>query len=196
MRIIVLMLTASLVSACGVLPEKAKETPPKVKQPATPQVVDEDKLCWFDETPKTFEHNCDWRFWANVWLTADATPWVKRKQLIATLGSSEADILNKYFLTLPTDTPYQDKLRAQLALDEMSAQFSDNARVLFNTIAIKPNKQQMELESAMSVLSKESARNVQALKALRAELNAQQQKLEELLQIEATLMDKSRSSQQ
>ena len=54
----------------------------------------------------------------------------------------------------------------------------------------------MELESAMSVLSKENAHNALALKALQKELDAQQRKLEELLQIEATLMDKSRSNQQ
>ena len=34
------------------------------------------------------------------------------------------------------------------------------------------------------------------LKSLQKELDAQQRKLEELLQIEATLMDKSRSNQQ
>lgn len=196
MRIIVFVLTASLVSACGMLPEKEVEKPTEIKEATKPKVVEKDKLCWFDEAPQSFEHNCDWHFWSNVWLTADATPWVKRKQLIEALGNTEADKLNKYFLTLPTDTPYQDKLRAQLALDEVSPMFSDSARLLFNTIAVKPNKQQMELESAMSVLSKENARNVQALKALRAELDAQQQKLEELLQIEATLMDKSRSNQQ
>jgi hypothetical protein len=196
MRIIMFVLTASLVSACGMLPEKEVEKPTVVKEPTKPKVVKKDQLCWFDEAPPSFAHNCDLHFWTNVWLTADATPWVKRKQLIEALGNTEADRLNKYFLTLPTDTPYQDKLRAQLALDEVSPMFSDSARLLFNTIAVKPNKQQMELESAMSVLSKENARNVQALEALRAELDAQQQKLEELLQIEATLMDKSRSNQQ
>ena len=196
MRIIVLMLAIALTSACSVLSEsKTAEVTPQETPPTQLQVV-KHNVCWFTHAPEGFPANCDVRFWVNLWLDADSTPWSERKEAIAQLGKTEEDKLRQFFLTLPTDTPYQDKLRAQLALDDITDQFTELSKTLLLTIAVKPNKQQMELESAMSVLSKENAHNALALKSLQKELDAQQRKLEELLQIEATLMDKSRSNQQ
>lgn len=48
----------------------------------------------------------------------------------------------------------------------------------------------------MVVLNKVNAEQNESNEALQDELEAQRKKLEELLEIEATLMDKSRSSQQ
>ena len=54
----------------------------------------------------------------------------------------------------------------------------------------------MQLESAMVVLEQENTSRGEKLKMLEKEVDNLRKKLEELLQIEATLMDKNRSTQQ
>ena len=73
-------------------------------------------------------------------------------------------------------------------------EYTDAAALVIDVVVSNPNKQLMELESALSVLSKENTLRGQELQKLYAELKAQQKKLEELLQIEATLMDKNRNN--
>ena len=54
----------------------------------------------------------------------------------------------------------------------------------------------MQFESALVVLEKENTSRGEKLIELQNELDGLRKKLEELLQIEATLMDKNRSTQQ
>jgi predicted nuclease with TOPRIM domain len=54
----------------------------------------------------------------------------------------------------------------------------------------------MQLESALVVLEKENTQRGEALQQLRDDAVSLRKKLEELLQIEAALMDKNRSTQQ
>jgi hypothetical protein len=63
-------------------------------------------------------------------------------------------------------------------------------------IAASHNNQIMQLESAMVVLEQENTSRGEKVKALEIEAVNLRKKLEELLQIEATLMDKNRSTQQ
>ena len=62
--------------------------------------------------------------------------------------------------------------------------------------AASHNNQIMQLESAMVVLEQENTSRGEKVKALEIEAVNLRKKLEELLQIEATLMDKNRSTQQ
>ncbi|MGK0503745.1 MAG: hypothetical protein ACJARF_002522, partial [Alteromonadaceae bacterium] len=133
-------------------------------------------------------------YWLEVWLEADATPWIERKAQLTALGQSKKDKIHAYLLSLSSDTPYQDRLRAQLSIDDLMPEFTDAAALVIDVVVSNPNKQLMELESALSVLSKENTLRGQELQKLYAELKAQQKKLEELLQIEATLMDKNRNN--
>ena len=64
------------------------------------------------------------------------------------------------------------------------------------TLVASPNDQMLEYESAISMLSKVNTQRAHSIESLKSELEAQRKKLEELLQIEATLMDKNRSTQQ
>ena len=80
----------------------------------TPVAKIERGLCLFVEPPQGFEHNCDATYWLNAWIDAANQPWLERKQALKALGDTASDTLHAYVLTLPTDTPYQDRLRAQL----------------------------------------------------------------------------------
>ena len=194
MRISCMILTLTLLSGCSLLSKQQSEQIYENKlMPAQEATLDEN-LCLFVSAPPSFTHNCDFSYWLHVWINADETPWSERKLALAQLGHSEHDRLMAYLLSLPSDTPYQDRLRAQLGINDLLPELTDSALAIVNVVAIKPNTQLMELESAMSVLSKENTRRAKAAQQLREELEAQQQKLDELLQIEASLMDKSRSN--
>jgi hypothetical protein len=162
----------------------------------TPVAKIERDLCLFDEAPQGFEHNCDAVYWLNTWISAANQPWLERKQALKALGDSAFDTLHAYILTLPTDTPYQDRLRAQLAVDDIANKFTSTAQEVINVIAGSHNNQIMQLESAMVVLEQETTCRGEKVKALEIEAVNLRKKLEELLQIEATLMDKNRSTQQ
>ena len=94
------------------------------------------------------------------------------------------------------DTPYQNKLRAQLAFNEISPGFTEQSRKVIDVIAGAQNNQLMQFESALVVLEKENTSRGEKLITLQNEIDSLRKKLEELLQIEATLMDKNRSTQQ
>ncbi|GMM71199.1 hypothetical protein MTsDn5_11510 [Alteromonas gracilis] len=162
----------------------------------TPVVKVERGFCLFDEPPQNFENNCDATFWLNTWIDAANQPWLARKQTLSALSKSTFDTLHAYILTLPNDTPYQDRLRAQLALDAIAKELTPAAQELIRVVASAQNNQVMQLESAMVVLEQENTSRGEKLKMLEKEVDNLRKKLEELLQIEATLMDKNRSTQQ
>ena len=87
-------------------------------------------------------------------------------------------------------------MRAQLALNDIAGEFTATAQQVVNVIAASQNNQIMQLESAMVVLEQENTSRGEKVKALEKEAVNLRKKLEELLQIEATLMDKNRSTQQ
>jgi len=195
MRISGMILALTVLSGCTLLPTQ-QSTSKNIGNGAegSESLTLDASVCVLTAPPPSFHHNCDMGYWLHTWIAADNTPWNKRKQTLMTLGQSEEDRLLAYVLSLPTDTPYQDRLRAQLGIESLTPHLTDAAALILNVVASKPNKQLMELESAMSVLSKANTQRGKEIQRLRDELKAQQQKLEELLQIEATLMDKNRSN--
>ena len=194
MRISCMILALTMMSGCSVLSKQPIELKIEVLPPQMIEVAVDDDICLFISEPENFDYNCDMAYWLEVWLEADATPWIERKAQLAALGQSKKDKIHAYLLSLSSDTPYQDRLRAQLSIDDLMPEFTDAAALVIEVVVSNPNKQLMELESALSVLSKENTLRGQELQKLYAELKAQQKKLEELLQIEATLMDKNRNN--
>lgn len=186
-------LVLAMLSGCSVLTEPKSPVIKGDKPTVQKEAKLDSQLCLFNDPSEQFPHNCNVEYWLSIWVEADSTPWVERKSRLAELTQSDEDRVTAFLLSLPIDTPYQDRLRAQLGIENIHARLTDNAAKIVDVVALKPNEQMMELESAMSVLSKESTLRGQQLQQLQNELELQQRKLEELLQIEATLMDKSRS---
>ena len=153
-------------------------------------------FCFYENPPEDFLHNCDAKHWIELWVNASDQPWTQRQQTLATLTNSDYDRLHAYILTLMNDTPYQNKLRAQLAFNEISPGFTEQSRKVIDVIAGAQNNQLMQFESALVVLEKENTSRGEKLITLQNEIDSLRKKLEELLQIEATLMDKNRSTQQ
>ncbi len=189
-----------LLVGCKMLPpqpvENEKSVPPEMVEVTQSEPIDTSSLCLVDEDVAEFEHQCDLAYWTSLWIRADAMPWPKRKNAINSLGNSLEDKLTKIIFTLPVSTPYQDRLRASHWLKEILPELSSDFARLVKPIVQAPNEQMLEYESAISLLSRVNTQQNQRLESVQKELEAQRKKVEELLQIEASLMDKNRSSQQ
>lgn len=194
-KMLVLSLVAVLTGCAGMIPQPVSEPADPVAQPVT-VIHDSDDMCLVSEDTTEFEHQCDLIYWANMWIKADATAWPQRKNRIDELGDTLPDTIERIILSLPVDTPYQARLRAQHWIKSISDKLSPALQPLVKTMVDAPNNEMLELESALVILNKVNAEQAQASEALQHELETQQKKLEELLEIEATLMDKNRSSQQ
>jgi len=194
MRISGLIVALLVLTGCQSLTRNNDNTNEAEK--VSPVAKVERGFCLFDEPPQTFEHNCDATYWLNKWIDAANQSWLKRKHTLKSLSDSVYDTLHAYILTLPNDTPYQDRLRAQLAVNNIAGGFTPAAQELINVVAGAQNNQIMQFESAMVVLEQENTSRGEQLEALNKEAINLRKKLEELLQIEATLMDKNRSTQQ
>lgn len=201
MRIIPVALLLATVSGCASLMEDAPTPSPTTTSVAEPEPapvpdVSEDEICMVARQHDEVEHNCDLAYWINLWVEADRTDWPERKKIMSGLSSRFGDTLHRILLSMPTDTPYQDRLRAQRLIKDIVPLLTPQARVVVRTLLAHPNEQLLEFESAISLLSRVNARQASTIDNLKEELEAQQKKVEELLQIEATLMDKNRSNQQ
>jgi hypothetical protein len=192
-----LMVALTGLSGCAALTTTHEKNEAETNQPATPilSVLDDD-VCVFNNTIEAVKENCELTYWVGLWVQADNTAWPLRKSQIAALGETPADKLHKILLSMPVDTPYQDRLRAKHWLDEITPVFTPQIQQAVATLVASPNNQMLEYESAISMLSKVNTQRALNIESLKSELEAQRKKLEELLQIEATLMDKNRSTQQ
>ncbi|GGW74810.1 hypothetical protein [Alteromonas halophila] len=197
MRIIAVALLGATITGCASLMENASSpSPTETSEPIATPVVQEKEFCLVSDKHDDIQNNCDLGHWINLWVEADRTAWPARKAKMADLSSSFEDTLHKVLLSMPTDTPYQDRLRAQRLLKDLTPLLTPEATLVVSTMLSKPNEQLLEFESAISLLSRVNTRQTSTIDNLKAELKAQQDKVEELLQIEASLMDKNRSNQQ
>ena len=197
MKTMWLMVALTGLSGCAALTTTHENDDADTNLSASPVIsVLDDDVCVFNKTVESVKENCDLTYWVGLWIQADNTAWPLRKSQITSLGDAPADKLQKILLSMPVDTPYQDRLRAKHWLDEITPVFTPQVQQAVVTLVASPNDQMLEYESAISMLSKVNTQRALNIESLKAELEAQRKKLEELLQIEATLMDKNRSTQQ
>ncbi|WP_334061396.1 hypothetical protein [Alteromonas genovensis] len=194
MRLSCFFIAVFFLVGCESLKDVSKEA--SDESPTHTQTALGSTFCFYENPPEDFLHNCDAKHWVGIWVNASEQPWSQRQQTLVTLTNSDYDRLHAYILTLMNDTPYQNKLRAQLAFNEISPRFTEQSRKVIDVIAGAQNNQLMQFESALVVLEKENTSRGEKLITLQNEIDSLRKKLEELLQIEATLMDKNRSTQQ
>ena len=199
MRIMSVALLVATLTGCASLMENAPTPSPTTTptpEPVTEPEVSGNEICMVAEPQEDMAHNCDLTHWISLWVDAGRMDWSARKAMMTSLSSNVEDTLHRILLSMPTDTPYQDRLRAQRLLKDLTGLLTPEARLIVDTVLTQPNTQLLEFESAISLLSRVNSRQASTIENLKAELQAQQKKVEELLQIEATLMDKNRSNQQ
>ncbi len=177
---------ALLLSGCQLL-DNTNKSPQTNKQ--VPTISLESEICLLDTFVQPLQYNCDIGFWISFWTQVNDEPWLSRKLKIDELGEDVESRLKKILLSQGPDTPYQDRLRAQNWSEQLFPQFTIRMQQILMTLIYQPSQQILEFESALAILTRINASQSSELEAQRSQLLEQQQQLEQLLKIEASLME-------
>ncbi|MEO9946307.1 hypothetical protein [Paraglaciecola sp.] len=180
-----------LISSCELL-----QTNQTVSQPKNTQTY----CIW---KVKHTNIDCDIHYWLGYWADIESIDWPERKAKIDTLGETDADILKKVLLSQGKSTPYQNRLRAQMWADVVFPKLNDGMREFLKVALYTPSQSLLELESALVTLSKINTQKVASIEEWRLRLAQQKLKLEEqqnqieqLLNIEASMLKNGQEDKQ
>ncbi|WJG08119.1 hypothetical protein [Aliiglaciecola sp. LCG003] len=163
------------------------------REPSSNQVEVElvaENFCLSQQTQQQIEHNCDVLYWLNYWVEQEQLSWPQRLDKLNELGDSPADLMKKVLLSQIKGTPYQHRLRAQGWAEQIFPQMSGPMRQLFRVILHKPSEELLELESGLTILTKLNTNQSKVLDEQKLRLQEQQQQIDQLLKIEASMMEK------
>ena len=135
------------------------------------------------------EQECQQTYWLEMWQSAVDQNWRIRRVSIDSLGRSPTERLQAFLLSQPLDTPYQYRLRAQSHFDSLRAELSPEFEKLLLNLAYAPSQKLLEYESAVTVLSQVNTRQKKLLDEQAQILLEQQEKLNQLLKIESTILE-------
>lgn len=157
-------------------------------------------LCETDGAQQTFEAFCQLHTWSEYLIDADQITWTERSNRIKVLGSGPEPTLQKILLSQGVETPYTNRLRAQKWVSDLKPSMDAKMAQVLTIMIEKPSQQMLELESAISILSKVNARQEKSIADLQEILNIrteqiqiQRDQVEQLLKIEANMSDQKRN---
>lgn len=160
-----------------------------------PQVTSIEPTCVFivgqTEPPElpVSAQQCQQSYWLAMWQTAIDQTWRERRAVIDSLSRTDPEKLQAFILSQPLDTPYQYRLRAQSQFDSLVDQLSPSFEQLLRDLAYTPSQKLLEYESAVTVLSQVNTRQKKLIDEQAQILQEQQEKLDQLLKIESTILE-------
>ena len=188
-KYLVLVCTLLVLSACNLLEKNEKPAP----------VLSVGELCDSEVASSEFGEYCKVNHWNNKLIAFSEISWPERNKMIKDLGDRPVELLQKVLLSHGNDTPYASRLRAQNWISTLQTLSDKTMTQLLDILFYQANQQLLELESAITILSRVNARQSKALEnqeALLAEkdktINTQKRQVEQLLNIEASLVNKER----
>jgi hypothetical protein len=147
------------------------------------------------ESPSV-ENHCRIEFWLQYWSQIEDIPWPERKEKIEILSEQEDDILKKVLLSQGKSTPYQDRLRAQRWVEIILPKLTQPMRRFITVALYYPSQGLLEMESALVTLSKINTHQSFNVEEQQTKLNEQQilldkqqSQIDQLLNIEASIME-------
>lgn len=182
MKIAVVLMSIFFLQACELL-----------KLPYTKKdVTDTGDNCVVDLNDGTSTGLCDVGQWLDFVIEHQSMSWQERKEVILSLGKSEQDILKKILLSQAADTPYQDRLRAQLWAEDIMPSLEEPLLSFVRLLIYQPNQQLLELESAIVTLNKMNLKHAEEIDVMQGLIERHQDQLEQLLKLETNLVEKVR----
>lgn len=142
------------------------------------------------EANETELYQCDFSAWMNYWVEHNTLSWPKRRVMIEQLGDSTDDLLKKVLLSQRKGTPYQNRLRAQAWIDQLEPKLTEQGNEWLNLMAHHPSQQLLEFESALTILTRLNTDQAKEIEMQQDTIKEQQQQIEQLLKIEASMMEK------
>jgi hypothetical protein len=158
-------------------------------------------LCETSQATQVYEEFCSLRVWTEFIIDADILSWSERNQVIKNLGDEPKQKLQKILLSQAIETPYTNRLRAQNWLNDLKPLMDEKMVQVIEFTVEKPSQQILELESAISILSRVNSRQEKSINDLQETLNIrseeiqkQRDQVEQLLKIEANMSGEKRSN--
>jgi hypothetical protein len=97
-------------------------------------------------------------------------------------------VLKKILLSQGKSTPFQDRLRAQAWVESILPKLSQQMRRFIVVALYHPSQDLLEMESALVTLSKINTHQSTHIEEQQALLDKQQNQIDQLLNIEATII--------
>lgn len=181
------------LSGCNILPERVLDSTSNNQQNLT--------LCENNRQENAFAEFCDAQYWISYQLSIQNMAWQERSDLIKSLSDDAFYVLQKSLLSQAVDTPYQDRLRAQNWLLSLQNLASDKMNSLLLGLIYNNSQQLLELESAITVLSRVNTQQAKKITKLEKRLGKseeeilkQQEQVDQLLKIELDISKKNKQS--
>ena len=179
LKLLVTCSTLILFTSCEMLSS--------LKSSTTKAVIDiNHPLCVWESSSKA--NDCKIDPWLRFWSEIEDISWPERKKQIEALSEQDADVLKKVLLSQGKSTPFQDRLRAQGWVESILPKLSLPMRRFILVALYNPSQDLLEMESALVTLSKINTHQSLNIEEQKILLNKQQSQIEQLLNIEASII--------
>ena len=131
---------------------------------------------------------CKIQYWLRFWYEIEEIPWPERKKQIDALSEQDADVLKKILLSQGKSTPFQVRLRAQAWVESILPKLSRQIRRFIVVALYHPSQDLLEMESALVTLSKINTHQSSYIEEQQTLLNKQKSQIDQLLNIEASII--------
>ncbi|GAC30461.1 hypothetical protein [Brumicola pallidula] len=193
MKILLVLLAVFSLIGCGVLKPLKSEQSEVVSLMST-------KYCSDPETMALFGVYCELDAWSDKLILVSTISWSIRSDMIEALPLDPKSLIEKVLLSQGDDTPYRNRLRAQKWIEELQMLTDKSMTQVLDILIFQPSQQLLELESAITILSKVNGRQEKTIAAQEIqlvekneEIEKQRKQVEQLLDIEASMVNQNRS---
>jgi hypothetical protein len=152
----------------------------------TSQVLKNGPLCVWEKYLNANE--CKIEYWLRFWYEVEDISWPDRKKQINALSEQDADVLKKVLLSQGKDTPFQARLRAQAWVESILPMLSQQMGRFIVVALYHPSQDLLEMESALVTLSEINNHQSLHIEEQQILLNKQKSQIDQLLNIEASII--------
>jgi hypothetical protein len=132
---------------------------------------------------------CNIEYWLRFWYGIEDFSWPERKNQIDGLSEQDDDVLRKVLLSQGKSTPFQDRLRAQGWVESILPKLTQQMRRFILVALYHPSQDLLEMESALVTLSKINTNQSSNIEEQKILLDKQQSQIDQLLNIETSIME-------
>ena len=193
MKVLLILLAMFSLIGCGLLKPLKSEPSEVVRLMST-------KYCQSPETMARFGDYCELDAWSDKLILLSTISWPIRSDMIEALPNDPKSLIEKVLLSQGDDTPYRNRLRAQQWIEDLQMLTDTSMTQVLDILIFQPSQQLLELESAITILSKVNARQEKTITAQEIqvvkkdkEIEKQRKQVEQLIDIEASMVNQNRS---
>ena len=188
-RTAILIVALLAISGCELIGKRGGDDHERANHAGQDPLPTTDSFCVASVTEAPIEQNCNIVYWLTYWSAIENQSWPQRKTKIEQLGQDPSSTLKKILLSQGKATPYKDRLRAQSWIESLLPKLSPQMRNFIAVVVYQPSQELLEMESALVSLSRMNTDLSMQNEEQKSLINKQKNQIEQLLKIEASIMD-------